>query len=69
MTSMKDFITWKQWSSILSWLNPCSRFICSIRATAIGIMWVTARWSRENSFQDQRNYDMAVKECEKKYPR
>ena len=29
-TSMKDFMSWKQWSSLLSWLNPCGRFICNI---------------------------------------
>jgi len=47
-----------------SWFTPttCSRFIaCSIRATAIGITWVTARWRRENYFQGQRNHDVVVR--------
>jgi len=53
-----------------SWLTQplLVRFICSIRAMATGIMWVTARWTRENSCQDQRNDDVAVRGMQKKIP-
>jgi len=49
-------------------LNSFRRFICSIRAVPTGITWVTTRWIRKDSLQDQRKHDVAVREMWEEIP-